>query len=334
MIEGLLGFAFVFVICCYAVKNAVTDSMYAVRGQIPPRVKLRMAELQKTGKLRYGLWDYLRDLWHDSLEDRRKAREARRKDPHAGKGPMRRFFSQWWEKRWGDAWDRYLNKASKKAKRRKEAREGDAARADGTTKPVAADDRRPQRWTNRLGDWFRDLFKVRIATGANGDDADGTEDGRHRPTTAGAVVDPAPATTASPGHGSTPPDPFPRPAPAPAGTDPGGRPMATVIPMFRGGNTMADAPEVTGLGSAQQYASGMSEAFANQVPATETFIATLQGHGVSGEVIAAAAAAQEASNDAAAAWAQADQALIAHGGVKEAYDANPGAGSKEFVTAE
>lgn len=332
--EGILGFLFVFVVCCYAVKTAFSDSVYAIRGQMPPRVKMRMAEMQKNGKARYGFWDYLRDLWHDALEDRRKARDARRANPEAGRGPMRRFLSKWWTKRWEDAWDDWLDKQAKKkqAKADREDAQADAAEFQ----PVKDDKPWWRRRPTGVGDWFRKLFKVDLNRDGAGSDNDDTEyEGPEPAQGPSGTPDPQQPAPSGSGRGGPTPDPLPQPAPAGgAAPQPGGQPLATVIPMFKEGSTMSDAPEVTGLGTATQYAGGMAQAHAGSVAQTEQFVATLQGNGVSGEVIGAATAAQEASNAAAAAWARANQVLSQHGQVKEAYDSNPGAGSKEFVTAE
>ncbi|GGM23133.1 hypothetical protein ACFFX1_10700 [Dactylosporangium sucinum] len=92
--------------------------------------------------------------------------------------------------------------------------------------------------------------------------------------------------------------------------------------------------EVAGLGTARQFAAGMSAAYTGQSEHTGQFVATLREQGVDGAVVDAAEAAQQASDAAAAAWARADQVLTTHGQVGEAYAANPGAGSKEFVMDE
>lgn len=89
--------------------------------------------------------------------------------------------------------------------------------------------------------------------------------------------------------------------------------------------------EVAGLGAAQQFAAGMSAALAGQLGHTGQFVELLRGQGVDGTVVAAAEEAQRASDTAAAAWVRADRVLTAHGQVGEAYAANPGAGSKEFL---
>jgi hypothetical protein len=78
----------------------------------------------------------------------------------------------------------------------------------------------------------------------------------------------------------------------------------------------------------------MSAATAGQTANTAAFITTLQSSGVSGEALDAARAAQQASEAAATAWQRAHTELVNHGRVGEAYAANPGAGSREFLTAD
>lgn len=92
--------------------------------------------------------------------------------------------------------------------------------------------------------------------------------------------------------------------------------------------------EASGLGTASQYAAGMSAATCGQAQQTATFIATLQAAGVQGEVLGAAQAAQQASESAGAAWKRAHDELTSHQQVGAAYAAHPGAGTKEFVMGD
>lgn len=92
--------------------------------------------------------------------------------------------------------------------------------------------------------------------------------------------------------------------------------------------------EVTGLGSAKNFASGMAAAYAATAADVEQFVASLSGCGVSGAAIDAAQRAGEAQQTAEAAWRSCDQALQGQDVVAEAYAATPGAGSREFVTGE
>jgi hypothetical protein len=112
--------------------------------------------------------------------------------------------------------------------------------------------------------------------------------------------------------------------------------MGVVIPFTRkDSNDMTDAPsEVSGLSSAQNYAAQMSARMSDQVPRTESFVASLTGADVSGEAVDAAVRAQELSAACSQAWAEANEALQRQNVVKEAYQSTPEAGNKEFVTSE
>lgn len=88
--------------------------------------------------------------------------------------------------------------------------------------------------------------------------------------------------------------------------------------------------ENTGRATAAVFAAGMSQAHVAQAEQTAVFVAGLAASGLSGQVLEAGAAAQQASQDAAAAWQRASTELGAQGQVSEAYGANPGAGTREF----
>lgn len=105
-----------------------------------------------------------------------------------------------------------------------------------------------------------------------------------------------------------------------------------------GGNTNQqkeqDMAEVTGLATAIRYAADQQTAHEQAVADGEGFAASLAANDVSGPAVAAARRAMELEQQTAAAWAEAAAALEQHQQVKEAYDSNPDAGRKEFVTAE
>lgn len=92
--------------------------------------------------------------------------------------------------------------------------------------------------------------------------------------------------------------------------------------------------EVTGLASALAHAQQMRRAYEDSVTDAERYVAGLESGGVSGEALTSVQQAMEAQQAAAAAWAQAEATLTRHMAVREAYEANQGAGSREFVTSE
>lgn len=95
-----------------------------------------------------------------------------------------------------------------------------------------------------------------------------------------------------------------------------------------------DMSEVTGLISALTHAQQMRQAYEESTASAEQYLAGLQAGGVTGEALAAVQQAMEAQQAAAASWAQAEATLARHMQVREAYEANRDAGSREFVTAE
>ncbi len=92
--------------------------------------------------------------------------------------------------------------------------------------------------------------------------------------------------------------------------------------------------EVTGLATAVSYAEGVAAAHESHATDAETFAGSLASNGVGDGTVGLVAQAQEASGVAAAAWTAVKDALNDQMGVKEAYDATPDAGDKDFVTAE
>jgi hypothetical protein len=91
--------------------------------------------------------------------------------------------------------------------------------------------------------------------------------------------------------------------------------------------------EVVGLSDTIKFCEGSSEAFRAQVHATELTIAATAAGGVSGPGAAKLAHAMELCTAAAAAMDEAAVEFKSHIGIQEQYDANPGAGTREFVTA-
>ncbi|MEN3308828.1 MAG: hypothetical protein V7603_5030 [Micromonosporaceae bacterium] len=306
MLEMFIG-CVIIVLACRFLGAVVVDLFYAGRwGKLPPRMQKRMAELaaaQKAGvPPRATFADYLQTVWGDVWEAAIAERKAKRENPTPArnKGPAKTFFSNWWN----TAWENLETKRQ--------------AKNTGGNPPDAAKPGTP---------------------GAGTPPPASTTPPTPPPTTPPPA---SPAEPASPGpQAGTPPetpDPAapspgggPSPAPAsPDGTAPSGN---NVIP-FRRKEDPVSGGEVTGLVTAQQYAAEMSSAMGDQISATEQFVASLTGAGVTGEAIAAAQRAQELSAQASAAWQTANSALHQQDVVKEAYSTVPDAGEKGFVTAE
>ena len=93
----------------------------------------------------------------------------------------------------------------------------------------------------------------------------------------------------------------------------------------------ATATEVVGLDSAIRFCEDSARAYRAQVQAIEHTQAAIVAGGVSGPAAAAFAAAMEQSNAAALSMEAAAGEFKAHKQVQEAYNANTGAGTREFV---
>src|SRR5690606_25362891 len=92
--------------------------------------------------------------------------------------------------------------------------------------------------------------------------------------------------------------------------------------------------EVTGLESAIRYVEAMAQSTRAGVSSIETAMAGLLAGQVSGPALTHLTAAQEQLAGAATSFENAAVELNSQRGVKEAYEATPGAGSREFVTGE
>jgi hypothetical protein len=91
--------------------------------------------------------------------------------------------------------------------------------------------------------------------------------------------------------------------------------------------------EVAGLSDAIRFSDASAQAFRAQAIATEQTVAALAAGGVTGPAAASFAAAMEKSEAAAMDMDAATAELKSHLAVQEAYNANKGAGTREFVTA-
>jgi hypothetical protein len=92
--------------------------------------------------------------------------------------------------------------------------------------------------------------------------------------------------------------------------------------------------EITGLQSAIAYATGSAAAAERAAGQDEMAIANLQAGGTTGAAIASLQASMEGHTQNAAHYRAAAATLTQQLQVKEAYEANQGAGEKKFVTSE
>jgi len=92
--------------------------------------------------------------------------------------------------------------------------------------------------------------------------------------------------------------------------------------------------EITGLRSAIAFAEGSASAAVAAAAQVELAIAGLQAGGTSGPAIAALQSAMEGHNATAGYYREAAATLSKQLQIAEAYEANAGAGTREFVTSE
>lgn len=117
----------------------------------------------------------------------------------------------------------------------------------------------------------------------------------------------------------------------------GGEQLATVIPLFPSTKetVMSNGTDTTGLSTAIAFAEQAASAHESFATAgTEGYTNALVRFEVGDSCVGLALAAQEASQLAAAKWREHLEALQSQLTVREAYQANPDAGSKQFVTGE
>lgn len=102
----------------------------------------------------------------------------------------------------------------------------------------------------------------------------------------------------------------------------------------RTGVTTTHDGETIGLQGALEYTAAMATSCQDGVTSAEQSVAHMQAGEVGGDTIGHLAQGQELLGQAAEAFESAHEELEKHVAVKDAYDANPDAGSKEFLTAD
>lgn len=310
----------------WVVRGGLADLVAAARGGTPERVAEGRARARGG---RYGLRSYMGDLWGDAWRVARARREKRveQRLEHIrehGPGPT---WRQRASERWSAAWGRW---EARMADRWQERRDGQRP-APEPVAPTTTDRDRPGGTQERTQEPRVDAERVgqedeqrEPAEPQTGDDPGSPGAGRPGPPRRGDQDDAArpgqsgPELTARPtGDGRWVVDPDPH----------------------RAGETSRerrddDMAEVTGLASALAHATAMRRAYEDSTADSEQYLAGLESGGVTGEALAAVQQAMEAQQQAAAAWARTEAILQRHMQVREAYEANRDAGSKEFVTSE
>lgn len=285
------------------VRNIATDAAWTVRGQDPPSQRRRQARAK-------ALSQHYRAHAPGLVTGRREGRK---------------FVANAWHDAWESASEiRERRHSKKREKRRAKWAERDAQ----VTKPAGKE----------LDEW--------VATApTQPEPKTGTP---KEQDTAGAgnvrVVDGEPARR------STDEQERPEPAPSPdrkeqptsddmSGPAAGDAGVATVTPLHpdsdTGGSTVTTATgETIGLTPAITYTQEMAESCRQGVASTEQSVAHMQAGEVGQGTIGYLQQAMELMSQAAAAYESAQTELEQQHTVKDAYDANPDAGSKQFLTTE
>jgi len=293
-------------ICWWVLRGVGADLRVVMRGRTPERVA--------AGRARggYGLRSYLRDVWSDAWTVARAKRQARVEQRLAhirehGPGPT---WRQRANERWSAAWGRWEQRMAERQARREQATARPDPEPVAPAAPTGPDPGVPRQ---------------RVDQDPEQEQTNPEQEQRREP------VEPV---TVTPWH---PDRDRPEPQELTARPTDDGRWVVDPDP-HRAGETRErrddDMAEVTGLASALAHAQQMRQAYEESTVSAEQYLAGLEAGGVTGEALAAVQQAMEAQQAAAAAWGQAEATLSRHMQVKEAYDANRDAGTREFVTAE
>lgn len=328
---------FCLLVACYLVRNTTQDLVFKATGQLPP--------------------SYRRE------EARREAREKRAAERRAkGDGPIKRFLMRELEEALIDAEARRKRARDKKrAKRELEWAEEDAHEENAHRPPLEeSEPQEPE--LLQCGQCGVSLTRDQIA-GYNMSADPLCAICRHSRTGDRPSPDlppwpwkeDPPASEQSPQQPTVPPaTPHPRspdspdtteaPRPAPAG-DPAPAEVIDIATWRRPGaipkpikeddmTTTATSGETTNLAAALNYTTEMANQCAMGAASVETSIATLRAGGVTGPVLADLMAAQELLSQAMSKFTSANAHLTQQLVVKEAYQATPDAGEKQFVVQD
>lgn len=354
MIEMLL----LAMILAKVVQNGVVDIAFAVRGKPSPRLAPRRAK-----RAEGAAYSYFSDLWNDTWDDARvkhSARRASRQDPAVSgkpRGAATVFFGGLFEdgrrrarRSWDGAWERADEKRRERATRPRPGQEtvpGEVVpNAQGEDRPQDGDGPEPRvvpdedgRTDLRFGDDPTDPTGTKQCPECRGavvvegevcpscllrqqqrnehwdqqDEGDGYEQylGQRAPADPNEFIPVADMTE----------DQFARyqqDHPTQEGPT-----MTTTIPTDT---------EVTGLDPAITYCDTTVQACTAMQHSLEHTEAAIAAGGVTGVGSQAFAQAKELFGQIATIMQGAGQEFVAHKAIQEAYDANPGAGTREFVT--
>lgn len=310
------------------VKRGVEDILHSARGNTPHRYAAAKARRQSGAAGRY--WRTLRDDTFEDLLKRHNERRVRRDAPRSSSVPRprgaatqylaglfqdgRRAARRSWDAGWTRADERRRAKTTRPrpgqqtvpgvvVPNRDERQDGtedrpqDGAQDERQDRPE--DEARPDRQDEQDEDGTTDQDEPIVPLDRDDDPWIGTSNEQDNQT-----------TTTPEGDIQGSPD------------------------TQEGTTTMtATTTEVTGLSQTIRFCEDSASAFRAQAQATEQTVAAINAGDVSGPAAAKLAHAMELSLAAAEAMDQAAAEFRPHLGIQEQYNANPGAGTREFVTA-
>lgn len=315
---------FALVVAYYMTRNTVQDLAWKARGQDPPSFR---------------------------REQDRIARKAKRR-PITGRQEARKF----WATAWADAWESANERREHAREKAKQRRQKAWVDQDEDEARYINDRMQPSDGGSPAEDVVHDPWgPCQICHRRVPPEQLTTRMNESRTTPAAVTVCPSCADTID-NHrrqaGGEPPRPNRGAAPSPSDHPNGdGQPAepetatpstdATVVdmqkwrtPTQQEDNVNNASGETTNLTAALAFADGMSKSCGDGATSTETSIAALQAGDVSGPVIGHFTRGQELLTQARAEFSAGHADLTSQMAVKDAYAANQGAGSKEFVTQD
>jgi hypothetical protein len=330
MIEMMIVAAIVSSMTLRVAGNVAVDGFFAMRGQESPRYTRAKARRTPGAATRYWseVWD---DVW-TGMSARRAARKSARSAAPRPRGAATSYWAGWWQdrtraagRRWEDGWVRLDEKRREKATR---PRPGQVT-VPGTVLPNVQDEDE-----NRPGPEPRVVPTDDGGTDLRfGDDDTDPTGVSSCPECGGTVlVDGEICLTCRDRQeqrnqhhdDNSGPDSGPdNDTPSPATPTTEGTPTMTT--------TMPTDTEVTSLNKAIQYSESTAHVAREMVNSIDFTVASLAAGGVTGVAVAEFTAAKEGFGSIAAAFERAAKEFKDQLAIQEAYNANPGAGSKEFI---
>ncbi|GAA5038612.1 hypothetical protein [Actinopolymorpha pittospori] len=343
------------------VQRVGADWWAGVTGREFPSQKYRSRRLElraarhaiagTTPHARHPARQYASDMWaytwdglsqrHQVRRDERQQRWRRRRESPRGPQPMRDHLRLAWHTgpalRWANSWQALSDKRNRKLAASDEVPDQQPSAAADSQRPEPPEQAETTKPRAEPGPGATDEEATVIPfQPAPPQTKDGDIDTTSHPTQCAATGKPDRDELVEPArdrpgqeHSSTENEGIPAPRVS----------TSTTAETANERNQLVDTTtnvnaEVTGLQSARQYVRAMAEATRHGSNSIESAMSGLLAGEVSGPSLEHLTSAQESLATAANAFEEAAGVLDRHQHVAEAYDANPDAGSREFVKSE